>query len=214
MADKARVRIVHNVAGGPNVDVYANNGKVLSNVSYKTVSDYLCLDQGFYCLQVTLHGSSKVILKEEVRLDNRDYTAIVHGSVQKKDCDQPEKPLAILFLSDNNDLPEVNKSHVRFVHAAADAPAVDIWANSASRIFQNVSYGSTGNPEYLPVDANVYELAVSPADSADVVLGPGYLNLESQEIYTLIATGIPGECSKFPLTVLILVDYQRGCCSC
>ena len=45
-ADPARVRVAHFSPDAPNVDIYVNDDRVLSDVPYKTVSDYLELPPG------------------------------------------------------------------------------------------------------------------------------------------------------------------------
>jgi len=112
--------------------------------------------------------------------------------------------IALLPLKDNNNCPLGGKAHVRFVHAAAGAPAVDIWANN-SKVFNNVSYGNTGSPVYLPVDAGMINLSVTPTGTSDVVLGPIPLNLESGKVYTIIATGLVNDKTN-PLNTLTTVD--------
>jgi len=199
-SNPSRVKVVHNVAKGPLVNVYVDGNKVLSNVEYKVQSDYLTLPAGKHSLSI--EAGNKVLATANVNLQPRsDYTVIAHGDVNNLSS------IALLALQDNNACPARGKAHVRFIHAAAGAPAVDIWAEKVGKIFQNVSYGETGKPDYLPVDAGNVEISVTPSGTLQRVLGPIPLNLEEGKVYTVIASGIVGDKST-PLTALAHEDNK------
>lgn len=194
----SRVKVVHNIPFAPNVDVIVDNKIVLSNVAYKKVSDYLSVPSGPHHLAIAANGT--VLAQANVNLKSgADYTVIAHGNVADL------KSIALLPLEDDNTCPKAGKAHVRFIHAAAKVPAVDIWANNKLKVFTNVAYGSTGKPVYLPVDAGDISLSVTPAKTNNVVLGPIDLNLESGNVYTIIATGLLND-RKAPLDVILTTD--------
>src|SRR6056297_257603 len=113
---KSKVRVIHNVANGPNVNVYVDGIKVLENVAYKAVSDYLSLPAGKHSLAIATPGSDKTITGIYVNL-------IAHGLISDL------KTIKLLALQDNNDCPAPGKAHVRFIHAAAGVPPVNVIAN-------------------------------------------------------------------------------------
>ena len=193
----SRVKIIHNVAKAGEVDVVIDGNVALSDVPYKAQSDYLKLASGKH--RVAIRAGGKDLATATVDLvPGKDYTVVAHGDV--KDL----STLALLALPDNNSCPARGKAHLRFVHAAATAPAVDIYAGNAP-IFQNVSYGNTGNPTYLPVDAGKVPVYVTPAGTTQVVLGPLDLSLEAGKVYTVTASGLVGD-SEAPLTALVHED--------
>ncbi len=110
----------------------------------------------------------------------------------------------MLALVDDNACPANGKAHVRFVHAAAGAPNVDVYAG-LSRVFNNVAYGSIGSPSYLPVVAGKVKVSATPAGSAEIVAGPLKLQLDKGTVYTLVASGLVGS-HKYPLTVIATAD--------
>jgi len=198
--EESRVKVVHNVAKGPAVNVIVDGNKVLSDVDYKVQSGYLKLPSGKHSLSIEAGG--KVLASANVDLlPKSDYTVIAHGDVNDLSS------IALLALQDNNSCPARGKAHVRFVHAAAGAPAVDIWAGNNARIFENVSYGETGKPAYLPADAGVVEISVTPTQTVQRVLGPIPLNLEQGKVYTIIASGVVGD-NVAPLTALVHEDNK------
>jgi hypothetical protein len=198
--ENSRVKIVHNVAKGPKVNVFVDGNEVISDVDYRVQSEYLKLPSGKHSLSIETGG--KVLASANVDLAPRgDYTVIAHGDVNNLSS------ISLLALRDNNSCPASGKAHIRFVHAAAGAPSVDIWAENVARIFENISYGETGTPSYFPVDAGIVEVSVTPTKTVQRVLGPISLNLEQGKVYTVIASGIVGD-NVTPLTVLVHEDTK------
>jgi hypothetical protein len=207
---KSKIRVVHNVANGPEVDGYLDGKLVLRTVAYKAISDYLEVNSGKHVVTVKIAGTDKSIVHGEVTLTpGMAYTLIVHGLISDP------KTISPLLVDDNLACPVPGKAHVRFIHAAAGAPAVDIYSGHV-RIFGNVSYGHAGNPEYLPVHSGHINVSVKTAAAVNIrsdvvtVVGPLPLRLESGGIYTIIASGIVGD-SKCPLTALVSEDSKGSC---
>ena len=201
-APKSRLRAVHNVAGGPNVDLFVDSKPVLSNVPYKAISDYLLLDSGQHNIAVFPVNDSAPLVEVSLKLDpNTSYTALVHGDVSEGQID-------VLALEDNLNCPSLGDAHLRFVHAAATVPAVDIYAND-SLIFENVSYGQTGRPTYLPVPSGTYYVDVKPANTDDVAFS-AKLTFEDGGIYTVTATGLLNN-EDTPVSALVSEDGHGMC---
>lgn len=199
---RSRLQVFHNVAGGPKVNAFVDGNQVLSNVPYKGASGYLLLPSGRHTVTVIPVNSRDVLTEVTVNLrPSTSYTAIVHGALSEGEIDT-------LLLQDNIGCPEEGKSHVRFVHAAATVPAVDVYANG-NIIFENVSYGQTGEPVYLPVDSNLYLVQVTPAGSRDVVFQTE-LVLENGGIYSVIASGLLDN-PMTPITALVSEDSSGMC---
>jgi hypothetical protein len=200
----AKLRIIHNVAGGPEVDGYLDGVNVLQNFSYKSITDYLKVKSGMRTVTVKAAGTNNIIVEGGIELAAGGvYTLIVHGLIANP------KTIAPLLLSDDLTCPVQGKAHVRFVHAAAGAPAVDIYGNGM-KVFSNVSYGEIGNPQYLPVNVGKLEVEVAPAGKNVLVLGPIPLNLHNKGVYTIIASGLLND-GKYPLTALVSEDTKGSC---
>ena len=201
--NQSRVKVIHNVAKGPAVNVVVDGKTInaLKNVSYKAQSDYLNVPSGSHRVEIVAGGN--VLAKADVNLaPGSDYTVIAHGDVTDLSS------IALLALEDDNTCPAPGKAHLRFVHAADGAPPVDIVVGDNTKIFSNVSYGSTGKPTYLPVDAGKVLVSVRPSGSDQTVLGPAYLELKDKEVITVTASGLVGD-NEAPLTALVMVD--RSC---
>lgn len=81
-AGNVKVRVIHGSPDAPNVDILANDSKVLSNVPFKTASDYLVVPAGKYNFKVNVAGTTTTAAQADVTLSaGRVYTAIAVGSV-------------------------------------------------------------------------------------------------------------------------------------
>jgi hypothetical protein len=182
-ADEARVRVLHASPDAPNVDVYANGNRVLSNVPFKTASDYLTVPAGSYTFEVRPAGaaaSSNPVLSATADLRaGTDYTVAA--------VDRLSQIKARVFV-DNNAAPAAGKAHVQVIHASPDAPAVDIAVKGGAVLVPNLPFGEQMGP--LPVDAGAYNLEVRAAGSNTVALPLDGVELEAAKVYTFAAVGL------------------------
>lgn len=199
----SRFRLVHNVANAPSVDLFINGTKVLSNYPYTSTSDYLQVPSGTHLISVKIADGDTLLLNGTVNLDfSKSYTFVVCGLIKNL------KSITPILLDDDVSLPLAGKSHVRFVHAAAGLPAVDVYA-CENKIFSSVSYGNVVSPTYLTTNSGPVNLFVNSCGSKSHVLGPVNLNLASGSIYTIIASGLGDD--KFPVTALVSDDTKTSC---
>lgn len=196
----ANIRFLHNVAGGPGVDIeifhIMKKIKELNNVNYKTISPYINVVEGKY--RIIVKAGNSVLIDEEASLQaGVNYTVIVHGLI--KDL----KSIKALTIADDLTCPMNGKSHVKFIHSAAGNPAVDVYLNR-DIAFKNESYGmATG---YTPVNSNGYTVSVTVTGSYEPVLQTE-LNLGNRKIYSIFATGIAGN-KDYPLNAIVSVDNE------
>lgn len=211
MDKKAMIRFVHNVAGGPRVDIYLGmDGEELrerlDGVSYGDISNYIAFQAGRYEISARIHDTETELLghfKFLTLQPGRYYTFIIHGDIKNLES------IAPLMTLDRMDCPPPGMASIRFVHAAATAPAVDIYAGS-TKLFGDVAYGRLGVPTYQNVSAGYADVEVRIANTDTTVLGPGQMKFEDGGIYTLIASGIPGDDST-PLIALVAMDSGGSC---
>lgn len=78
---------------------------------------------------------------------------------------------------------------VRVVHAASDAPAVDVLANG-NLVFQGIKY--KGFTEYVPVPPSTYDFSVNVSGTTTTVLSSGPTMLRGGSAYTFFAFGKVG----------------------
>jgi hypothetical protein len=96
-AGNAKIRVVHASPDAPNVDVLANDNRVLTNVPFRTASDYLTVPAGNYTFKVNVTGTTTTATQATVPLAaGKIYTAVAIGSV----AGGATNPLTIRLLTD------------------------------------------------------------------------------------------------------------------
>ncbi len=196
----ARLRAVHAVPDFGAVDIYVNGGKVLSDVTFFTVSPYLEVPAGYYKVQVIpagenlAHPSLFVINRTYKLKAGRDYTVVARGSVASKN-------VGSRLLQDDNRAPAPANARVRVAHFSPDAPAVDIFINGA-RAIENLSFRRVTG--YLEVPAGSYEVGIAPAGGDPIFTTS--LSVEAGKVYTAWANGLLGGSGAQAFTVTPSVD--------
>ncbi|WP_084157004.1 DUF4397 domain-containing protein [Haladaptatus cibarius] len=178
--EAARARIVHAIPGAPNVDVFVDGNRVLQDVAYTDVSDYLELQPGQHTLAVapTGEGQGSAIIEQQATLEpNRDYTVAAGGT--------PDSPEAFLFM-DVNEIPAGNRVSIRAVHLSPDAPAVDI-ATNGDLLVEGLEYGTAS--EYVDLPAGSYTVEVRPAGE-DQAVTTADVTLEGGTVISAFAIGL------------------------
>jgi hypothetical protein len=186
---QARVRAVHAIPDAPNVDIYVNGGKALSNVPFFTVSDYLSLRPGSYRVQVVPAGarpsSSTAVIDGRVTVTaGNDYSIVARGTLAEGDA----AGVGATILNDNNQPPAVvGQARVRVAHFSPDAPAVDIIIGG-ERVISNLNFRQAS--DYLTVPAGSYEVGVAPAGGSPIATVS--LELTEGQVVTAWANGLLG----------------------
>jgi len=182
----AALRVAHMSPNAPNVDVYVEDRKVVDDLAFRSVTDYLDLEPGTYQVTVTAAGAPEaVVFDESVTLESEDYTAVARGELN---CDKTE--FTVQVLEDQNGTVDDETARVRVFHAAPDAPAVDVTVNDGARtVFDGVERFTSGG--YVEVPAGDYEVEVRPdtEDDDGSVVFETPLTLEGGTVYTVFAAG-------------------------
>lgn len=206
MSSLTRARVVHNIAKGPNVDIYLDGSPALVNVAYKAISDYMNVPPGKHLISIKAANTMNSIKDVYITFQQgQAYTIIAEGLISDP------ASIGVMALQDYLMCPPTGYANLRFIHAAAGAPAVDIYAGT-TKVFSNVSYGTTGRNgmhEYLSVPAGPVNISVTPAGSMTNVLTVN-ATLDSGGVYTVIASGIVGDAAT-PLAALVSEDTNGAC---
>ena len=201
-----KLRIVHNVAKGPAVDVYIDGKQVLSNVGYSKVSEHLKVPAGDHSIEITPHKTIGHLTGVQASVaSGADYTVIVGGDINRPDS------LGLLVLQNDRTCPQRGQTHIRFVQAAHTLPNVDVWVDGPTMLFRNVAYGSSGIPAYVPIQAKNYHVGVSSSGSKDLVAKPQEISLKDGLIYTMVSSGIVDD-KDTPNKILLIKDSADGIC--
>ncbi|MEF8841616.1 MAG: DUF4397 domain-containing protein [Haloarculaceae archaeon] len=178
----ARVRVAHASPDAPNVDVLVDGERVLSDVTFRSVTGYLSLEPGTYEVTITAAGDPDTVAFEgAVSVEaGTDYTLAAIGELS-------EESFRVEPLVDRNrDLPDTI-AEVRVVHASPDAPNVDVTTGHGRALAEDLSFGHVGH--YRILFAGETEVAVEPASGDDDPVFETTLTLEGGETYTVFAEG-------------------------
>ena len=182
----AELRIVHNVFGGPNVDIYVDSKPVALQLAYKDITDFLTIDTGRSVIEVKVDG--QVLLSKKFMAAGIQTLYII-GDINDLSTIQGK------LVKNSLSCPTPGSAIVNFFHGIFGAPNVDIYANGV-KIISNVKYGHSaaapvhigkvvipgGNPYFVMIEVKV-------AETETRIIGPTSYYLISGGIYSLVASG-------------------------
>ncbi|MFE8695815.1 DUF4397 domain-containing protein [Cytobacillus sp. FJAT-53684] len=175
----AKVRFIHASTDASNVDIYVNSIKVLKDLPYKEVSDYLTLPTGKYQVDIYPAGTmvSTILSRKIIIAQGKCYTFIATGVV---------KNLKWVVLEDEPHVPH-GETKIRFIHLSSDTPAVDIAVKNRDIIFSNISFRKFTS--YLGLFPMTVDLEARVAGSNNIALSIPQLKLEKNKIYSILIVG-------------------------
>ena len=199
MSTGADLRVVHNSADAPAVDVIVNNATsaAISNLAFPDFTDYVSLPAATYNFKVTATGTlTPAVIDVDVPLANgAQYTLLAVGAVAN---------IEPLLLEDNN-RSVATEAKVRLVHGSTLAGNVDIYvlpsgtstANQTAA-FSNIPFkADTG---YVSLAAGKYDVIITPAGQPSVEAIKATLDFNAGAVYTAVARD--GENLTTPLGVI------------
>ena len=146
--DVARIRLVHGSAITTALNLKVDGQTVLQDIAATQISDYAEVDAGQHSVSVTLAGSGQTLLTRPVTLDkDGDYTMLVSGTLTN-----PEEMIA----SDTAFIPLTGKVKIRVIHAARNAPPLDVYLTVPGADL------ATSSPLVEPFEFNVADTTVFP----------------------------------------------------
>jgi len=197
--NEARVRVFHASPDAPNVDVLINGGRILENVPYKAASDFLGIDSGDTRVQVNVTGTDTSAIDTHVVFDeDTDYMIVA--------ADKVAQITPLVFTADRS-RPEAGSAKLRVLHAAASAPAVDVYVTApdagianAQPVLSNVPFKTMS--DYLTVPAGSYDVFVTLAGTKRVAIEARALAVSDGLVGTVAALDEVGGGAPFSLEVL------------
>ncbi|MFN4897178.1 MAG: DUF4397 domain-containing protein [Pseudomonadota bacterium] len=197
--DEARVRVFHASPDAPNVDVLIDGGMVLENVPYKVASDFLGIDAGDRRVQVNVTGTdTSAIDTHAVFVKDTDYMIVA--------ADKVARITALVFTADRT-TPASGSARVRVLHAAASAPAVDVYVTAPDAGLANAQPTLSNVPfkaisDYLTVPAGTYDVFVTVAGTKNIAIQAKGLAIADRLVATVAALDATGGGAPFSLEVL------------
>lgn len=207
---KVRVRVAHLTAGAPAVKVYATapnadlaSATPLGTFSFKGTLGPVEVPAGEYQIRVTLEDNTLVY--DSGTLGLAAGKDLLIGAVPNVATGESPISLAVLDGDDVAIISDKNAgADLRVVHASANAPAVDIFANNgAAPAIANLAFPDF--TDYLNLPAATYNFKVTPAGAVTPVVIDADVTLANSKAYTLLAVGALAD-----IEPLVLEDNNRA----
>ncbi|WP_028456054.1 DUF4397 domain-containing protein [Chitinilyticum litopenaei] len=199
---KAYVRVVHASADAPNVDVYANDARVLSNVPYKAASGLLAVPTGTLPLKVTVAGTMT-----EVPSFTNALPMLENGKVYTVFAINPLASIKPLLLVEDLSTPEAGKLKVRVAHVAAATGNVDVYVSApgadlatTAPTLANVPYAAVS--DVLQIPGGDYRIRITVAGSKAVAFDSGTVPLAAGS--DLVVAAVDQKAGTSPVSLLVL----------
>ena len=181
-----KVQIVHASQDSPNVNVQVNGTETLSDVAYKQASSRLTLDEGTYTLQVdgiTPAGAATVIGPLDVTFaPDQLYTVL---AVNQTASIEP------LVINQPDFMPAAGELTVQVIHAASNAPTVDIYLTAPGADITGVAPTTTlsfkDSLSATDIPAGDYQIRVTPTGESTVVYDSGTVSLTEGAMLNIAA---------------------------
>jgi len=192
------VRFLHASPNTPAVDVYIDNRKAVSNLTYASIAGYAALPSTIHDIAVYPLGQTDNPLTQFTIDPSKDsYRTIVLAGLSPNI--QPR-----IYVDSSQIIPG-NESRIRFVDMSPAAPAMDVATETGQLLFSGVTFGRVA--DYISVQPNIYSLRIRAAGTPNVILGLPELAFRGGRTYTIYAIGILG--GSPPLTAVLLADGRR-----
>ncbi len=194
-ANNASIRVVHASPDAPAVDVYVDDKRTLSSLSFRRVTGYLSLPAGKHTVKVyptSAKGTGTPVAQQDVELNGGwDYTLAATGRASA---------VQVRVFSDNLNLPGARKTNLRVYHLSPNAPATNLAVKGGEVLARNVAYGNA--TDYLQLDTKSYQVEVQSATNSQV-LATTTVNLAANSVQSVFALGLVGETPAFSTVTTI-----------
>ena len=193
--DVTYIRIFHASPDAPPVDVYLNNNLVVSNLGYRSFTEYLPVPSGVSNVKVFPAGNTQnPVINTNVNIPPN--TILTIAAINKL------QNISLYPIEDTPMPIPMGKVYVRFGHLSPNAPAVDIRLPDGTNLFEDVEYKEVTN--FKLIDPGTYTLNVFAAGTDNRVLHLPNIELKPDRFYSVYAIGLLGE--RPPLQVVIPLD--------
>lgn len=175
------IRILHSIIDAQNIDVYMNNVKIVSNLSYGHFSQYLKVSPGFYEIKIYKVGDkSTPILAQNAYLKyNSIYTIAATNYVKKAE---------ILTILEPKGPTIKNKLFFRFVNLSPDSKMLNISILNGSTLFKNISFKTI--TDYIALTPARYTFQIKDSVTNKLILNVPNIILKSNRFYSIYTIGL------------------------
>jgi len=191
----ALIRVAYLPPDGSPADVYLDQDRVLSGVTYKSVSTYLQAAPAAHTVAVRSAGASPAAAPQaQVGQDfaSGTYSTVAVGGRFGS--------LQMTVFADQFSQPGPGQTEARFVHMAPDVPAVDVVVPGGPMLFQGISFLHAS--PYTTLPNGTYTLQLRATGTGNVLFTAADVVATAGTIHSLTGIGGVGR----PVELLPIVD--------
>lgn len=193
--DTTYLRVFHASPDAPPVDVYFNNRLAVSNLAYRSFTEYLPVPAGVSNVKVYPAGrTTNPVINTNINIPPK--TILTVAAINELEN------LALYAIEDTPMPIPMGKTYVRVGHLSPNAPAVDVRLPNGRDLFKDIEYKEIS--DYKLVEPGTYTLDLYVTGTDNRVLHVPNINLKPNRFYTVYAIGLAGETP--PLQVVIPLD--------
>ncbi|GEM_PF-156337 len=202
VAATTNLRVIHTSYDAPNVDIYVDGSSTSTNLAYGLSSGYFSKAAGTRNVTVAPTGSpTPVVIDVDVTMAPSSYYTIFAVD---------ELALIDAVYSKDERTPVSTQAKMRFVHAAPDAPAVDIKLNAGTgtTLFANASFKDI--TAYAQRTGGSFSFVITAAGDTNEVIAYQPVTLSNNNAYSIVAHGTLDPNDAYPFGVRIYTDNTTG----
>lgn len=209
-----RAQVVHAASAAPAVDIYVTapeavlaDEQAVATLAFGEFSGQLDVPAGDYQIRVTLAGDVDTVVYDTGTLTLAAGSDLVIAAVNNTAAGAAPIALQVANGTDAAIVYDQNTgSDIRVVHAAADAPAVDVFLNNgAEPAIADLAFGEFAG--YVEIPAGEYLVDVAAANGGPTVLDDLPLATAAGAQYSVYAVGALADES---LTLAVLGEDSRS----
>lgn len=184
--DGASLRVVHNSADAPAVDIVVNNqfaSPLVKNLSFPNFTGYVTVPAATYNVKVAAAGTQTTVINADLPLANgANYTVIALDTLAK---------ISPLVLADKP-RPIATEAQLRAIHGSSLAGLVDVYVTAPGASINGVNaaiknFAFKADSGYLGLPPGKYAISLTAPGTKTIALGPLDVTLEAGGIYTVLA---------------------------
>lgn len=184
--DGASLRVVHNSADAPAVDIIANNqfaSPLVKNLAFPNFTDYLTVPAATYNVKVVAAGTQTAVINADLMLNNGvNYSVIALDTLNKI------APLVVL------DKPRsiATEAQLRALHGSSLAGLVDVYVTAPGAAITGINpviknFAFKADSGYIGLTPGKYSISLTAPGTKTIALGPLDVSLEAGGVYTVLA---------------------------
>ncbi|MGB5245108.1 MAG: DUF4397 domain-containing protein [Woeseia sp.] len=207
-ASGAGVRVVHDVADAPNVDVIANDNfaaPLVPDLAFPNFTPFLSVPPATYNIKVVDSATQGLVV---IDADLALAAGIFYDVLAVGSLSTAIEPL----VAADDPRRVATESKVRIIHGSPSAGDVDIYVTAQGADISGIdptlpAVPFKANTGYLSLNPGDYDVTVTAAGSKTAAIGPASITVVAGGVYTAIARDASG--GGAPLGLILMDDFAN-----